>query len=130
MAAYTEERRGAQRVEASLTLTVKLQQPDGTEADAALEAINLSTSGIYFKSDHFIEPMTKLAMGIEVTVPADGESSAPDLALVECEGLVVRVTPEQPADDCDIYEVAVFFTHIEPESVDILERHIALLIES
>ena len=130
MAAYTEERRSAQRVEANLTLTVKLRQPDGTEADAALETINLSTSGVYFKSDHIIEPMTKLAMGIEVTVPVAGGSGRSETALVECEGLVVRVTPEQPDDDCGSYEVAVFFTHIEPVGVDILERHIALLIES
>jgi hypothetical protein len=130
MASYTVERRNALRVEANLKLSVKLHQPDGTETDSDLETINISTSGVYFKSDHFIEPMTKLAMGLEVAVPSGSTEEPTETALVSCEGLVVRVIPEQPEDDAEHYEVAVFFTHIEPDGVDALERHIAMLIES
>ncbi len=121
------ERRKAQRVDASLNLEVKFPRSDGSTGVASLETINISSSGIYFKSDHFIEPMTKLAMELEVAVP--GTAGKHDLALVPCEGLVVRTNPEADTVGCDNYEVAVFFTHIESDGMANLERHITMLIE-
>jgi hypothetical protein len=121
------ERRKATRVNANLNLEVKVPRPDGSESIASLETINISTSGVYFKSDHFIEPMTKLAMDLEVTVPADEAEQG--TALVPCEGLVVRATPETETAGCESYEIAVFFTHIESEGMANLERHITMLIE-
>ena len=122
------ERRRAARVDASLRLEVQVPGTAGGEETASLETINISSSGIYFKSDHFIEPMTKLSMDLEVLVPdADGTPSG-DTATVPCEGLVVRTKPDGPTDGCTEYEVAVFFTHIEPEGMANLERHITLLI--
>ena len=119
------ERRRAQRVNASLKLEVKV--PGAEPRAATLQTINISSSGIYFRSDHFIPPMTRLAMEIEVAVP--GAAGAPDgSALVPCEGLVVRVQPEAETAGCAEYEVAVFFTSITSEGMANLERHIALLI--
>ena len=123
------ERRLAIRVEANLNLEVRLPRPDGSEAVASLETINISSSGVYFKSDHFIEPMTKLAMELEVLVPAESDDRARETALVPCEGLVVRISPEAETESCDKYEIAVFFTNIQPEGLEILERHISLLID-
>ena len=122
------ERRQAQRVDASLNLEVKLPLSDGTETIASLETINISSSGIYFKSDHFMEPMTKLAMELEVVVPSESSEGNRETALVPCEGLVVRTTPDVETEGCDSYEIAVFFTIIEPEGLEILESHISLLI--
>ncbi|MCB1183358.1 PilZ domain-containing protein [bacterium] len=121
------ERRRAQRVDANLNLEVKLPQADGSISTASLETINISTSGVYFRSDHFIEPMTKLGMELEVTVPA-ADGGAPGSALVPCEGLVVRSNPEAAVAGCTDYEIAVFFTHIEADGMANLERHIALLL--
>jgi len=120
MSEIRQERRGAHRVDANLKLQVALPEGEGT---AALETINISSSGLYFRSDRFLEPMTKLALELEVAVP-DGNG----LALVPCEGLVVRTEPEAPADGAD-YEVAVFFTRIEAEARAVLERHIAMLLD-
>ena len=127
MSEMPSERRRAQRVDASLNLEVKFPLPDGSTGVASLETINISSSGIYFKSDHFIEPMTKLAMELEVSVPGVGGGA--DLATVPCQGLVVRTNPEAVTDGCDDYEVAVFFTHIESDGMANLERHITMLIE-
>lgn len=124
-----QDRRQSQRVDATLNLEVKLPRPDGSETLASLETINISSSGIYFKSDHFIDPMTKLAMELEVLVPDVDGGAEKSTALVPCEGLVVRVTPEAETESCDSYEVAVFFTNIQPEGLETLERHIALLID-
>jgi hypothetical protein len=125
MTEQTPERRRAQRVDANLKLEVRLP---GSDAGAAtLETINISSSGVYFRSDHFIVPMTRLAMDIEVTVPG-AEGAENGTAAVPCEGLVVRITPELETPGCAAYEVAVFFTNISSEGMANLERHIALLI--
>jgi hypothetical protein len=73
--------------------------------------------------------MTKLAMVLEVSVPADGVRDGLTLAPVPCEGLVVRVQPEAPLDGCSEYEVAVFFTNIDADGAANLEKHISLMIE-
>ena len=122
------ERRRADRLDANLNLEVKLSKADGTVETASLETINISTSGIYFKSDHFIEPMTKLAMELEVRVPVDEGIDEIATAPVPCEGLVVRSNPEGVVEGCSEYEIAVFFTHIEPDGLLNLEKHIALLL--
>ncbi len=129
MAETQTNRRKSSRVNASLNLEVKVSLADGSETTANLETINISSSGVYFKSDHFIEPMTKLGMELEVCVPESGEDS-PGSELVPCEGLVVRSSPEIATEDCDQYEIAVFFTNIEPEGMRSLERHISLLIDN
>jgi hypothetical protein len=129
MADNQQDRRRSQRVTANLKLEVKLPRPDGSLATSTLETINISSSGVYFRSDHFIEPLTKLAMVLEVTVPADEPAEPPAAAPVPCEGIVVRTTPEAETEGCDDYEVAVFFTHLEAEGATNLERHITLLLE-
>jgi hypothetical protein len=124
MTGQSPDRRRAQRVSANLKLEVRLPGGAGT---ASLQTINISSSGAYFHSDHFVAPMTRLAMELEVTVPVAG-GDATGTAMVPCEGLVVRVTPETETAGCVDYEVAVFFTNISPEGMANLERHIALLI--
>lgn len=121
------ERRKAQRVDANLNLEVKFPRSDGSTGTASMETINISSSGIYFKSDHFIEPMTKLAMELEVGIPKGQDERG--TALVPCEGLVVRTSPEVETAGCEDYEVAVFFTHIESDGMANLERHITMLID-
>jgi hypothetical protein len=128
MADQQQDRRKSQRVTANLKLEVRLPRPDGSLATSTLETINISSSGVYFRSDHFIEPLTKLAMVLDVTVPREGAGEAA-VAPVPCEGIVVRTTPEAETEGCADYEVAVFFTHLEAEGSANLERHIALLMD-
>ena len=122
MSENRDDRRGARRVDANLKLQVAVS--DSQDA-AVLETINISSSGLYFRSARFMEPMTKLALDLEVTVP-DGDGTG----RVPCEGLVVRTDPERETEGCTDYEVAVFFTHITPEARTVLERHIALLLDA
>ncbi len=128
MAAATKERRKAQRVDARLKLEVRLPRTDGQQDRATLETRNISTSGIYFEADHFIEPMTKLDMVLQLPVPSKGGKGEARLAPVHCEGIVVRVVPEAPEPGRARYEVAVFFTHFDPDGLSHLEDHIALLL--
>ncbi|MCP4572053.1 MAG: PilZ domain-containing protein [bacterium] len=117
------ERRGARRVDAKLSVQVSLPGVDGAST-ATLETINISSSGVYFRSDRFLEPLTKLALELELEVPALGDAPA-EPRLFPCEGMVVRSIPEVEAPDCKDYEIAVFFTHLEDDSAAALEQHIA-----
>ena len=122
------ERRRFQRVDAHLRMKMYLGEAGeagehGTQTE--LETINISTSGVYFRTDSFLSPMTKLALGLELSVPGD---DGPDLALVQCQGLVVRTQPEEQGPDGTDYEVVVFFTWIETEGQAILADHVDLLV--
>ena len=129
MSAAERERRRAQRVDARLRMEVRLPRTDGGLERATLETLNISTSGVFFESDHFIEPMTKLDMVLQLPVPTkSGKEASPSLAPLHCEGIVVRVVPEAPETGRDRYEVAVFFTHFDPDGLIHLEEHIAFLL--
>ncbi len=122
------ERRHGQRVTASLNLNVAIPREDGSQQTDRLETLNISSSGVYFRSRRRLEPMTKLEMDLELPVPAEGGEVRP--ARIRCEGIVVRVAPEDGDAGEDDYEVAVFFTHIEPDGLRLLEQHIAMVLES
>lgn len=120
------ERRRSQRVAARLPVKLYLD-PDGSqsEGDAGVETTNISLSGVHFQSRRYMAPMTKLAMGLELEVPGSG-GEAVEQALVQCQGLVVRVQPETAEAGSGPYEIAVFFTWIEPAGQAVLQDHINL----
>jgi len=119
------ERRRAARYDARLNLKV-LIGPDGVEEEIdGLATVNVSASGLYFHAKNWIEPMTKLALSFDV--PVDSED-ATAIRPVECEGIVVRVMPEEPESHDDTYEVAVFFTTIDAESLHHLECYLENLL--
>jgi len=126
MANQSQDRRKGQRVDARLRLSVNVPLPDGREVSATVETLNISTSGIYFKSDHYIEPMTKLNMDLEL--PVDVQEGELSMATASCEGIVVRVLPERENESSAHYEIAVFFTSIDPEGLQHLQHHIAMLL--
>jgi len=115
-----EERRKARRVDATLALNLHIDIP-GLEGAAAPETVNVSSTGVYFRSIPYIEPMTKLSLHFDV--PTDDEGGT---GRVECEGIIARVVPEVPTPDVEYYEVAVFFTVIDADSLSNLESYIAL----
>jgi len=114
------ERRKGERVDASLNLKLHIDVGEDGSAEA-LETLNISSSGVYFRCPRFVEPMTKLGLSLDVPT---AEGPAP----VECEGIVARVNPDVPGEDVDEYEVAVFFTTIDADSLHNLERYVASLL--
>ncbi len=128
MSDASQERRKGQRVDANLKLEVSIPRPDGTPQPVSMETLNISSSGIYFRSDHFIEPMTKLDMLLELPTHRDAEGRPDQIAAARCEGIVVRVLPETEGPDVANYEVAVFFTQIDEEGMHHLSDHINMLL--
>lgn len=112
-----KERRKSPRVEADFPINV-----GGEKGEATGRTINISTNGIYFESPRFIEPLTKVRMDLVLpseTVDADEE------ILVEFDGVVVRVEPEKEDKKISKYKVAIFFTFVPKESMDILSTFIS-----
>jgi hypothetical protein len=114
-------------VDAKLSVQVALPGAHGAAGTATLETINISSSGVYFRSDRYIEPLTKLALELELEVPGTGDAAA-ERRLFPCEGMVVRSMPEVEVPDCDDYEIAVFFTHVDDDSMAALEQHITAVL--
>lgn len=110
-----KERRTAQRVEADLAVTVT-----GDPEAAKGKALNISTSGIYFESPHFLAPLTKVQLELRVpeTDPKRGETA------VACDGIVVRVEPEKKDPARTLYRVAILFTYMSESSLRSLDRFI------
>ena len=104
------ERRRAIRAPARLAMEIKLSGSDY----ARVESINVSANGVYFSSKRHIPLLTKL--GITLMLPETTEGAPAGTHEVYCEGVVVRVDPEEPKKSPQDYEIACFFTSIsEPD---------------
>lgn len=79
----------------------------GTELRA--ETQNLSVCGAYCTLDHFIAPMTKLHLRMELP-------SRERTVQIQCTGVVVRVEPVALNAEQGRYHVAIFFTDLSDRS--------------
>jgi hypothetical protein len=102
----TTERRRGRRVEARLQ--IELQLEPGSPRHAS-DTINISANGVYFRSPRYVAPLTKL--GLRLLLPMAAGAEEP----VDCQGIVVRCIPEEPAPDVESYEIACYFTEPSPE---------------
>ncbi len=114
-----DERRKAQRVEADLAVTIR-----GGPGETKGKALNISTSGIYFESPHYIAPLTKIRLDLIVPDPRAGELP------VTCDGVVVRVEPEKKDPAVAKYRVAILFTLVSESSLKILDAFIRSRLSS
>lgn len=99
-----EERRGTVRVPARLAMEIKIASGESSR----VSSLNVSASGVYFSSKNYIEPLTRLR--ITLSLPMDGEDG--EVVGVVCDGVVVRIEPEQPTERVDEYQVACYFTEV------------------
>ena len=110
------ERRKAPRVDIELPITL-----EGASGEVRGKTLNISASGIYFELSRYIEPMTKMRMGLAIPLgAADGKEG-----IVQFDGIVVRTEPEAESDEVEAYRMAVFFTDVPESSMEILSRFIS-----
>jgi hypothetical protein len=121
------DRRKSPRYRARLNLNVHVDLGRDPDRLQDLETINVSSSGLYFFSAAWIEPMTKLALSFDVPVDREDPSRT---ERVECEGIVVRSVPEVPDPEAEGYEVAVFFTTIDADSLLHLESYLDTVLSA
>jgi hypothetical protein len=112
------ERRKSVRAPAKLAMEVKLSGKDCGH----VETINVSANGVYFASKSYIAPLTRVE--IVLVLPVSGEGQRAGTREVACEGVVVRTEPESPQKGVSRYDIACFFTSIDPGDRSHLESYI------
>jgi hypothetical protein len=124
MSIRDEDRRGAKRVPSKLRFQAALGGADGELQLSSFETVNLSISGLYFKSDRPMEPMTRFEL--EIMFPGDngdpGDGGGP--VSVKGEGTVVWAAPDVDAPGSDRFEVGVFFSRLDPAGKKRLAAHV------
>ena len=98
----SQERRTAPRIVHEVPVTIR--HPEG---EFVVQTKNLSTSGAYCVFKRFVPPMTKLE--IHLQIPAN-----PHAKSIACQGVVVRVDPPHADPNRRHYDVAIFFSDIQP----------------
>ena len=113
-----KERRKAVRVDTNLPLAIT-GEPGGAEG----RTINISTNGVLFQSPKFMDVLTKVRL--ELVIPPRGGDKGQHIT---CDGVVVRVDPEQEDPAESEYRIAVFFTYMSKSSQEMLARYIKGLL--
>lgn len=105
------ERRRMTRADARLSMRLEPPVADTDGAQVVTESQNISASGVYCLSSHYLAPLSKVALTIVLPRVPGGRAAK---ELVKCEGIVVRC--EQSARRGERpYEVACMFSGLDDE---------------
>ena len=111
------DRRKAVRIPAKLAMEIRISDVD----TAKVESINVSANGVYFTSDKYIPELTRL--DITLDLPTAKNEKAHGKSVV-CSGVVVRTEPPDEQPGVEGYEIACYFTSIDPDDKETLESYI------
>jgi c-di-GMP-binding flagellar brake protein YcgR len=113
------ERRTRPRADAKLSMMVEVPPDDGTPQQVVTESQNISSSGVYCTSSHFLAPMSKVALTI--VLPRLGATRGKEL--IQCEGIVVRCQPLAKRGERR-YELACMFSDMDKRRREMLEAFV------
>lgn len=99
---------------------VKITQEDG---DLVTETRNISRSGVYFRVNKYIEPMTKLKLNLLLPIRKKGKGLTKKLC---CEGIIVRAVEAGKGQGFDI---AVFFNSITQRDAECIADYVTSHLE-
>jgi len=111
------ERRQHPRADARLSMRVEGAPADGPAAQIVTESQNISASGVYCTSSHFLAPLSKVSL----TIVLPRRDGAGRQELVKCEGIVVRCEPGPKRGDRH-FELACAFTNLDPRRRELLQQ--------
>lgn len=120
-AARRRERRVNLRVDARLSMRVEGVPDGGPSAQIVTESQNISASGVYCLSSHFLPPLSKVQLTIVLPrLPGHAHSQE----LVKCEGIVVRCE-SLPQKRSDVhYQLACMFSGLDRPKQELLEEFV------
>ncbi len=105
------ERRRMTRADARLSMRM---EPDAVEEDGAqlvTESQNISASGVYCMSSHYLAPLSKVALTIVLPRVPGGKAAK---ELIKCEGIVVRCEQSTRRGERP-YQLACMFSGLADE---------------
>lgn len=118
--ARRRERRVNLRVDARLSMRVEGAPDGGPSAKIVTESQNISASGVYCLSSHFLPPLSKVQLTIVLPkLPGHAHSQE----LIKCEGIVVRCE-SLPRKGEPHYQLACMFSGLERPKQQILEEFV------
>lgn len=120
-AARRRERRRMSRADAQLSMRVEGGASDGGSVPIVTESRNISGSGVYCYSPHYLPPLSKVALTI-VLPAVPGRN--PSQRLLKCEGLVVRCQSSEGTKKDRAYQLACSFIGLEAGVRDRLEEYV------
>jgi hypothetical protein len=106
----TQERRTTARADARLSMRVDGPQDDDGLTHIVTESENISTSGVYCMSPHYVAPLSKVALTI--VLPRTAGRTRPQ-HLLKCEGVVVRCMTAAAASKERQYQMACSFLGLD-----------------
>src|SRR5205085_1790377 len=83
------ERRDTPRADARLSMRLE-GSPEGEPTQIVTESQNISASGVYCTSSHFLAPLSRVALTIVLPRVPGGRTAK---ELIKCDGIVVRCQP-------------------------------------
>jgi hypothetical protein len=113
------ERRSVPRADAKLSMMVEAPPDDGRPQQVVTESQNISSSGVYCTSSHFLSPLSKVALTI--VLPRPGATRGKEL--IQCEGIVVRCQPLAKRGERR-FELACMFSDLDARRKEVLEEFV------
>lgn len=114
------ERREMVRVDARLSMRVEGAH-DGAQAQVVTESQNISSSGVYCLSSHYLPPLSKVQLTI-VLPRIPGARATQEL--LKCEGIVVRCEPASGKRAEPRYQLACMFSGLGTDYQERLEEFV------
>jgi c-di-GMP-binding flagellar brake protein YcgR len=115
------ERRRMSRADAQLSMRVEGGSSDGALTPIVTESRNISGSGVYCFTPHYLAPLSKVALTI--VLPAVPGRIARQ-RLLKCEGVVVRCQGGEGPKRDRAYELACSFLGLEPGARELLDEYV------
>ncbi|OGF15225.1 MAG: hypothetical protein A2W00_06445 [Candidatus Eisenbacteria bacterium RBG_16_71_46] len=104
------ERRGRPRADVRLSMRLEGAPEDGAQAQIVTESQNISASGVYCHSSHYLAPASKVAMTLVLPrMPGAGTVQE----LIKCEGIVVRCEPSRAGRGDAGFQIACAFSGLD-----------------
>lgn len=103
------ERRGTARADARLSMRLQGARTDGDVAQVVTESQNISSSGVYCLSSHYLAPLSKVDLAIVLPRLPGGRGTKD---ILNCEGIVVRCDAGPRRSD-HAYQLACMFTELD-----------------
>lgn len=115
-----EERRETPRADARLSMRLE-REHEGDRAQIVTESQNISRSGVYCYSGHYLAPLSKVDLTIVLPQMPDRKNGED---LLKCEGIVVRCESTSSRDTERQFELACTFLDLDEEQRGRLDQFV------
>jgi hypothetical protein len=110
-----------ERADARLSMRVEGTRDEGARAHLVTETQNISASGVYCRSSHYLAPLSKVDLTI-VLPRLPGTRGAKEL--IKCEGIVVRCESASARKSDKTFELACMFSGLDERRKEMLDEFV------